>query len=93
MRERDVSIGELVTEVRSVPYDIDGCRDGLGRHAGVLIAGLIAKMGLDQMIAGRGHDARLDGKFASVDVELGAGVDGQGEINSGRVDGRFKAYT
>ena len=58
----------------------------------MIVAGLIAKPGLHQMIAGRGHDARLNGELAAVDAELRLGVERQGKIRSGRVDGIFEAH-
>src|SRR5664279_4658045 len=93
MSERKVSTVPAVTEGCSVSYNVNGCRNGLGGHAGVLIAGLVAKLGLDQMVACCSHDARLDDEFASVDVELGFRVDRQGEVRASRVNSRFKTNT
>lgn len=64
---------------------IDGDGRGFRRHALLLVAGLIAELCLDEMIAGCGGDLGLDGEVACVDVQLGLGICWEGEFGSLRV--------
>src|ERR1035437_4624573 len=75
-----------------LPDDIDGYGNCLWRHAGVVIAGLVAETSLDEVIAGRSHDARLDGELAGVDAEFGSGIEGEREVRAGRVDGPVEMH-
>ena len=59
MRRRKVT---LVTD------NIDPRGNALGGHAGIVVASLVTESGLDEVIAGGGHDAGLDGEFAGIDA-------------------------
>ena len=74
-----------------LPDHIDRDGDCFWRHAGVVIAGLKTQPGLDQVIAGLGHDARLDSKLAGVDTELGLWIDWQRKISAEKVVGMKKS--
>lgn len=50
--------------------DVDGYRDGFGRHTHGIVAGLEVEVGLDEVVAGGGHDLCLDYELVGVDAEL-----------------------
>jgi hypothetical protein len=50
--------------------DGDGYGDGMGRHAGVLVAGLITKKRVQDMLSGLSCQVRMQNKLARVDAEL-----------------------
>jgi len=62
----------------------------LGGMQALFVAGLIVEPGLDQVFAGRGHDARLNNELAGVDAELCLGIEGQRNVRAGRVDSRLR---
>ena len=48
----------------SLPDHIDGHGDRLRRQAGVLVAGLVAELGFDEVFAGARDKARLNDELA-----------------------------
>ena len=84
-------MGDAAENLCSLPDDVDWDGDLLGRHTGVVVAGLIAEAGLEQVIAGSGDNACLNDEFASVYAELGGGIEWQRELRTGRVSGVFEA--
>ena len=57
-----------------------------------MIAGLVAELGFDEMIAVSGDDARLDGELAGVDVEPGARIYGEREVFARRIGGGLESH-
>ena len=75
------------------PYDIDGDGCCFGRHALGLVAGLIAELCFDEVIAGRGGDVGLDCEVAGVDDEFGVWIGGKDEVRSLWIDCRVEFDT
>src|SRR5690348_4246010 len=70
----------LLSESRLVRDHVDGDGDGLGRVAGSLVAGLVAKACLHEVIPMLGRQVRLNREFAGVDAEFGVGIQWQGKV-------------
>ena len=54
----------------------------LGRHAGVLVTGLIPKLRLNEVVAGSGNDFGLDREIAGVDQQLLTRIGGKREVST-----------
>src|ERR1700690_1322091 len=74
------------------PNHVDRHADGLGWHALVLVASLVVELALNEMIARRCNDARLNVELAGVDAEFCFGIEGQQDDGAGRISGCSKPH-
>jgi len=72
--------------------DFDGDGNGSRRHAGAQVAGLKTQASFNQVIANGRNESRADGEVAGVDVQRVAGVYGESELCSARVNGPLQLY-
>lgn len=67
------------------PNHIDGHTDGFGRHAGIVVASLIAELCLYQMVAALGHQMGLYRKLPGVNAEFGVRIEREGKVFARRI--------